>query len=370
VQRLSQAQLERLLAWVRDLHAETDLAGYARHVVRRLPEIVPSDVTSYNEVDLEGQTIRWIAEPDLRETEPEAEGILVAHLHEHPLIRYAQAQPSLNLPHAVKISDLLTAREWHRIGIYNEFFQLLSLEDQMAIGFSGRDGNLIGIALNRSAATFTDDERAALDIVLPHVAQAWRTAAAVTEANWQVGALSMALDALGSGVVGLDHLERIRFATRQAREWLRLYFGAPVRGHERSDDLPEPVRLWVRRQRELLGMRDDFPPPPFPLSLERDGRQLVVHLIPRSATGTAVLILEEHVRRLEREDVIGLGLTRRQADIVILAAQGRTNLEIAEALTISVNTVRSHMEDIFARLGVRNRAELTGFVLGRDANRP
>lgn len=45
----------------------------------------------------------------------------------------------------------------------------------------------------------------------------------------------------------------------------------------------------------------------------------------------------------------------RQIEVVGLIAQGRTNREIAEQLTISENTVKSHTRAIFEALGVRTR---------------
>ncbi|HTK45714.1 MAG TPA: LuxR C-terminal-related transcriptional regulator [Patescibacteria group bacterium] len=52
----------------------------------------------------------------------------------------------------------------------------------------------------------------------------------------------------------------------------------------------------------------------------------------------------------------GLGLTDRQAEILALAAMGRSNDEIAVDLSISPNTVRTHLEHAFDRLRVHTRA--------------
>ena len=52
-------------------------------------------------------------------------------------------------------------------------------------------------------------------------------------------------------------------------------------------------------------------------------------------------------------------LTARERTIAELAASGRTNREIAEELVLSVKTVEAHLRNIFGKLGVRRRAELT-----------
>lgn len=50
-------------------------------------------------------------------------------------------------------------------------------------------------------------------------------------------------------------------------------------------------------------------------------------------------------------------LTRRQAEIMQLAANGASNREIGDLLNLSEGTVKQHMSRIFKRLGVQNRTE-------------
>jgi DNA-binding NarL/FixJ family response regulator len=55
-------------------------------------------------------------------------------------------------------------------------------------------------------------------------------------------------------------------------------------------------------------------------------------------------------------------LTPREADVLELLRQGRANAEIALALHISVETVRTHRRNIYRKLGVRTRRELAGMT--------
>jgi DNA-binding NarL/FixJ family response regulator len=52
-------------------------------------------------------------------------------------------------------------------------------------------------------------------------------------------------------------------------------------------------------------------------------------------------------------------LTSREREILRLMAQGQTARAIAEALVLSPKTIESHIQHIRAKLGTRNRAELT-----------
>src|SRR4051812_48651980 len=53
-------------------------------------------------------------------------------------------------------------------------------------------------------------------------------------------------------------------------------------------------------------------------------------------------------------------LTPREADVLELLRQGRSNAEIALALHVSIETVRTPRRNIYRKLGVRTRRELAG----------
>ena len=60
------------------------------------------------------------------------------------------------------------------------------------------------------------------------------------------------------------------------------------------------------------------------------------------------------------------GLTAREVEVLRLVAAGKTNREIAAALVISDHTVRRHLQNIFAKLGVSSRAAATAFAFEHD----
>lgn len=50
-------------------------------------------------------------------------------------------------------------------------------------------------------------------------------------------------------------------------------------------------------------------------------------------------------------------LTRREAQVIELLAKGHSNVQIGIHLDISVDTARKHVERIYTKLGVHNRAQ-------------
>ena len=51
------------------------------------------------------------------------------------------------------------------------------------------------------------------------------------------------------------------------------------------------------------------------------------------------------------------GLTERELQVLIKVSQGATDKEIADALTISLNTVKTHIRNILSKLHVSTRRE-------------
>jgi DNA-binding CsgD family transcriptional regulator len=57
------------------------------------------------------------------------------------------------------------------------------------------------------------------------------------------------------------------------------------------------------------------------------------------------------------------GLSAREREVLRLVAAGRSNPEIADALFVSPRTVTTHLTNIFAKLGVANRAEAVAWAV-------
>jgi two-component system response regulator NreC len=64
------------------------------------------------------------------------------------------------------------------------------------------------------------------------------------------------------------------------------------------------------------------------------------------------------------------GLTPREQEVLSMLAEGKTNEEIAIALTISRHTVARHRENLMGKLGLHNRSELVKYAIRKSLIKP
>jgi len=57
-------------------------------------------------------------------------------------------------------------------------------------------------------------------------------------------------------------------------------------------------------------------------------------------------------------------LTKRELELLQLVCKGLTNQELGDALFVSINTIKTHLKHLYAKLEVRNRAEVIAKVQG------
>jgi two-component system, NarL family, response regulator DegU len=64
-----------------------------------------------------------------------------------------------------------------------------------------------------------------------------------------------------------------------------------------------------------------------------------------------------------QESSSGKELTPRECEIIRYVASGMRNIEVGERLSITESTVKTHLNNIFQKLGVRDRLELTHYAI-------
>ena len=60
---------------------------------------------------------------------------------------------------------------------------------------------------------------------------------------------------------------------------------------------------------------------------------------------------------LNEDEVARLGLSKRELEVLQLMAEGFSNLEIAERLFVSLNTIKTHTSKLFEKMDVKRRTQ-------------
>jgi DNA-binding CsgD family transcriptional regulator len=345
---LRSGDLQGALALVAEAADAASLEEFRACILARLPGLVPSDITSYNEIEPDGGFLLAMEPMDAWTRERERDFLRLAH--EHPLIAHFRATGD---PGPTKISDFLSRSAFRRTELYRAVYGPMGVEYQMAVTLPAAAGAVVGIALNRDRRDFDERDRALLDVLRPHLGQL-RDAAAARERDRAAAALlERAVEADGRAVIALRRPDgAVEFASDGAWELLGAGAAGVVPGR-----LPLPLAAWAarRRRRGADG----------PLVLDGPGGRVVARWLPAGPDGgpdAVILSLERPPPRAD--ELVGLGISRRQAEVLALVARGETNGQVAAALGLSPRTVQKHLEHIYDRLGVRTRAAVTARALG------
>jgi DNA-binding CsgD family transcriptional regulator len=165
------------------------------------------------------------------------------------------------------------------------------------------------------------------------------------------------------GTIIVDEELSVAAATPAAQDWIdRLGLMKP------NDAEPLPGFIYsVAARVALARARGTEPPPCARARLQAaDGRWTVVRVAPLvGAAGGYVITLEA----ARSEDLAPLlmrawSLTAREREVAHLVIDGLSSEDIAQALFISVHTVRDHVKAIFGKTGVSRRQDLVAALTG------
>jgi DNA-binding CsgD family transcriptional regulator len=351
--RLGNGDFEAVLNVVRAVAATRDPDEFSRIVITQVGDLIPSDVVSINEVDPEAGRTIYLAEPASYPVPPEGDSVLAELADQHPLIHHFISTGDGS---AHRISDFWSQQKFHASAIYQRLYQSMGIEYQMAVTLPAPRPVVVGIAVSRCERDFSERDRTAMNVLRPHLAQAWYNAKDQGHLRSLLSAASDATTDSGAGLIVLS--DPPHEVTPGALVSLYRFFGRPPT----TGPLPVRVDRWMASQQER---RDGRGPLELlkPLRSELDGRRVVLRYLPGEAIHPGALLLREERRRPQRKSLDSLGLTTREAEIVACVMRGETNARIGEALHVSPTTVKKHLDNIYVKLGVRGRGRLTAFVL-------
>ena len=319
---LSAQDAEQLLRFVADAEEIGGEEPFAEEVLAELGRLIPAAWIGYEERD-------FVARRSFvcHEHPSFAEVYGAFDLDEHvvqvgsPFCRY-QAEGHVD---AVTLWDLESRAAVRRSPYHSVVLDPLDVTDRLAMATPIDAGLTQRFSFDRVGGRFGARDKHVLESLRPHFVRLRRAASNRQRLRAALAGLEWEDDGGLRGVLLVSPQDRrIEYASKGARRLLGEYFD-----WHSTIELPPDLDAWLD-----------------------DGSTMLT----RSAAGRRLTIdrADEALLLEERMDGLAL-LTSREREILALAARGKTNREIAELTVVSTHTVRKHLENIYAKLGVSTR---------------
>jgi DNA-binding CsgD family transcriptional regulator len=330
---LTNGDAERLLRFVAEVEDSGADQLFTPELLVQLGCLIEADWMGYSELDeVRHRELLWVVpgEDDVEDDGADYSDLYALVADEHPICTRLYTGEH----QALKLSDFMSLRELRRSRIYALWFGPFGVERLLYLAIPSPMWHRKTLRFERGKGRdFTERDRAVLNHLQPHLAHLWQAARTRRLLRASLAQLDGVDEQDARGVVLLGAAGDIEFASPPAVRLLREFF-APIPGGRMPPELVD----WLERGGEQALTR---------------GRGDRVLRVERQSDG---LLLEE--RRVEAR------LTARERDVLSWVARGKTNAEIAELLWLAPSTVRKHLENVYAKLGVSTRTAAVARFLG------
>jgi DNA-binding CsgD family transcriptional regulator len=368
METLSIDDLQKLNQGIQQLYTIRNLDTFGVDTLAIIDRLVPSNPPIFHHTNTQTGQLFITFLPTRDGNVPEfirvLEGVLAKDRLNHPI---AEHMPE-TLTGAYKLSDFIDLQELHsREQLYQQFLRQLGIEEQILFfipdvnpakwcELAQTETILSGFILNRPSLSFTERDRLILNLLQPHLLQAYTNARSYQQVQQDLNRIQQSFDNLGIAIVDIDG--KIQSIAPQAISWLNTYFTKSTH----SFQLPELLRSWINHQVNSLRNNPTIVETRLPLRVQKSDRELTIRLIIEKPGETYMLLFQEQILALSTSLEL-LGLTQREVDVLLCMMQGNDNRSMATILDISISTVRKHLENIYLKLDVQSRTAAISRVL-------
>lgn len=372
METLTNADWQHLNDFLKSLYTPCSLEAFPAQVAAALLKIVRADTAGINGFSLTEKNLPHIV------TFPDPSvGVAATAFAAQPenffsdpiATNYIQTRDG----QALAISDFLSLIALHvQSPLYTEFLQPLGIEDMMGIAFElpselktcqkldslhHRQEHL-SLTISRDRRNFTERDRLVLNLIRPHLKQAYDTLIAFHQVHHQLTQQQSATDQ--TALIALSTCGTVQWITPKAGAILHRYFPpskAPIA-------LPDLLQQWVSRQLSMFSQVEEVCQVTRPLRLQLEGRQLAIRFSYCPKAEQLYLLLEEtEPEQFSVESLQLLGLTKRESEVLFWVAKDKSPVEVAKLLGMSDRTVKKHLEHIYEKFGVQTRLSAVMYAL-------
>jgi len=294
----------------------------------------------------------------------------------HPGLAWLQSHPGARL---VRVSDVQSLAELKASDYYRLFMKPEGWVHGLGFFYWNKEGieNMIGINRAEDQGDFDAADLAVAEWLYPQIGVGLRRIARLNQEAKVRDTLASYLMDLPLPAMCVDWHLRPLYTNHAAREMLHRWTNSTATGPVtakplRRPQLPADIRSVCQSLRRKMQAGDRT-------NVSNDAnRSLHIRVAHPSQPGLFVIIksMQDNgdpltkpgfwITWVSSENGLAVAprlgkwklLSRRERDVALRLFQGESNLEISQSLGRSVSTIKSHLDSMFRKVGVKNRAGL------------
>lgn len=313
------------------------IATFDRYMVRGLPEVFPRSY-SYRALIID------------------------------PFARTLMSQPGIELVPEVRTgSEIISYHDLMETSFYREYMHPFDIYHmlRMELVINGNSIATLGLFRPKSDPDFSTTDNVKAMLSVSAIANALGRAIQQEKYQESFSLLEKSASAVSRvGLLILDEHLTVLYCDANAQEWFGNVSDEMTGTRQSSPALPPELSALLAEYHQRLRKEVDIEKFEHTLSIfnwQRTASAQVHVRAHKTIYGRwriLVYVLPDERNLCPLNRLLNLGLTKREAEIVQLVVEGLRNYEIADRISISLNTVQSHLNKIFRKLGVSNRPEL------------
>lgn len=261
--------------------------------------------------------------------------------------------PHLKNQKVVLLKDVATEFEAPKLMDYWEYRKRNEVADQMTSSIYS-NGNLKGclvVSQSSDKPPLTERDRYLFGVLTEYLEERFNTLTTIMSQELQIQFLQASLNSVNEGIAFLDTQYSVTYINQTAKKIILSLMDL--------QDIDYAAHMLVTRyilpnqsgSATISGL------------IDRYSYQLVPEIMPVSA-GKPTIMYVLHLKPAEKmmpfieEYADEYHLTTREADILATILSGKSNQQIANELFISLPTVKTHVSNVFRKVGVSRRMEL------------
>ncbi len=271
----------------------------------------------------------------------------------------------------LRYNDIIPYSQFMRTEYYNDFLAPQPIHFGMFLYLSSPKELLgrISVFRPKGCENFTEREVMIAKLFVPYLSFALENSKLYSKMREERDFFRIISECFSNGILILDEKLRPVFINQKASEFIAILKRIGILIGE--DLLPKEIKEDCL---ELIGLfkRGEIIPLPknriitYPRQHHFSFRSQIIHQNFHTECRTLLMVTIEELKGVKIDEKSlekAYCLTQREIEIVAWVVEGLKNSEIADRLFISELTVKKHIQNIFEKMGVKNRTSLTRKIL-------